>query len=102
MNLNGCLNECTCFLILVIADSSLLKSVLECSQLRVSRWKDQHPSDTEDEVAVGLSSEDEAEGLDTDPGVAHCSYSGPAREPVAPAPAAPQPAQDEVVVKKGL
>ena len=68
--LNGCLNEvtcclsqeCFCFLILVIADSSLLKSVLECSRLMASNWKDQHPSDTEDEVAVGLSSEDECRG----------------------------------------
>ena len=61
--------EYFCFLILVIADSSLLKSVLECSHLRASHWKDQHPSDTEDRVAVGLSSEDKAEGLEADPGV---------------------------------
>ena len=66
----------------------------------VSNWKDQHPTDTEDEVAVGLSSKDEAEGLEADPGVSQCSVSGPAGEPVAPILAVPQPAQDEVVVKK--
>ena len=94
------LNECFYFLLSVLADSSLLKSVLECSPLKASSWKDHHPSDMEDEVAVGLSSEDEAEGLDAVPGVSHHSFSGPARELVATATAAPQPAQDEVVVKK--
>ena len=54
----------------------------------------------EDEVAVGLSSEDKAEGLEADPGVSQCGFSGPAGETVAPTLAAPQPAQDEVVVKK--
>ena len=96
------LNKCFYFLISVLADSSLLKSVLECSPLKASSWKDHHLSDTEDEVAVGLSSEDEAEGLDAVLGVSHHSFSGPAREPVATATAAPQAAQDEVVVKRGL
>ena len=54
----------------VLADVNLLKSVLECSILKVSRWKVEHPSDTEDETLVGLSSEDEAEGLDAIPRVA--------------------------------
>ena len=54
----------------VLADVNLVKSVLECSLLKVSRWKVEHPSDTEDETLVGLSSEDEAEGLDAIPGVA--------------------------------
>ena len=94
------LNECFYFLISVLADSNLLKSVLECSPLKASSWMDHHPSDTEDEVALGLSSEDEAEGLDAVPGVSHHSFSGPARELVATAAAVPQPAQDEVVVKK--
>ena len=35
--------------------------------MKVSRWKIEHPSDTEDERNVGLSSEDEAEGLETAP-----------------------------------
>ena len=55
----------------------------ECSPLKASPWKDHHLLDTEDEVAVGLSSEDEAEGLDAVTGVSHHSFSGPAREPLA-------------------
>ena len=43
--------------------------MLECSILKVSRWKLEHPSDTEDETLVRLSSEDEAEGLDAIPRV---------------------------------
>ena len=54
----------------VLADANLLKLVLECSILKVSKWKVEHPSDTEDETLVGLSSEDEAEGLAAVPGVA--------------------------------
>ena len=38
--------------------------------MKVSHWKIEHPSDTEDEKNVGLSSEDEAEGLEAAPGVA--------------------------------
>ena len=58
------------FLISVLANEDLLKSVLECLDLVVSSWKRDHPSDTEDDVLVGLSSEDEAEGLATQPRVA--------------------------------
>ena len=65
------LNECFYFLLSVLADSSLLKSVLECSPLKASSWKDHHPLDTEDKVAVGLASEDEVEGLDAVTGVSH-------------------------------
>ena len=45
------------FFISVLADGDLLKSVLECSDLVVLTWKRDHPSDTEDNVLVGLSSE---------------------------------------------
>ena len=48
----------------VLADHDNLKSVLECSQLMRSKWKHDHPSDTEDETLVGLTSEDETEGMD--------------------------------------
>ena len=58
------------FLASVLADEDLLKSVLECLDLVVSSWKRDHPSDTKDNVLVGLSSEDKAEGLATQPGVA--------------------------------
>ena len=76
--------------------------MLECSPLKASAWKDHHPLDMEDKVAVGLFSEDEVEGLDAVTGVSHHSFSGPAGELVATAMAAPQPAQDEVVAKKRL
>ena len=55
----------------MIADADLLKSVLEMSRLLMLPYKAEHPSDTEDRLNVGLSSEDEAEGLPTDPGRAH-------------------------------
>ena len=58
------------FLISVLANEDLLKSVLECLALMVSSWKKDHPSDTEDDITVGLSSKDEAEGLATAPRVA--------------------------------
>ena len=90
-------------LISVLADRDLLKSVLECSELVTSLWKHGHPSDTEEDPAVGLSSEDEAAGLEPEPGVARHRFGGPT--PVgAPAPAEVppkvHPAEDEVVVKK--
>ena len=65
--------------------------------LKVSRWKVDHHSDTEDDEAVGLSSEDKAEGLPAAPGVARCRFGGPAPLPVPPEPCL---AEDEVVVKK--
>ena len=42
----------------VKADSNLLKMVWECSDLKVSRWKMLHPSNTEDKCTIGLTSED--------------------------------------------
>ena len=75
----------------------LLKSVLECSMLKVSRWKVDHHSDTEDDGDVGLSSEDKAEGMPATPRVARCRFGGPAPVPV---PWEPYLAEDEVVVKK--
>ena len=55
----------------MIADADLMKSVLEMSRLLTSPYKAEHPSDTEDGYEVGLLSEDEAEGLPADPGMAH-------------------------------
>ena len=48
----------------------LLKSVWETSEMKASHWKIEHPSDTEDEKNVDLSSKDEAEGLEASPGMA--------------------------------
>ena len=70
--------------------------------MKASRWKIEHPSDTEDEKNVGLSSEDEAEGLEVAPGVARRGTGQPATlEPQpAPVPAPVQLAEDEIIVKK--
>ena len=98
--MNDCLNnQHTIFS--VKADSNL-KSVWECSGLKVSWWKVEHLSNTEDEPAVGLSSEDEAEGLEAAPGVARCHFGGPPIPEAQAAPAPPEhhPTDDEVVVKK--
>ena len=65
------MDECmVSFLVSVLADEELLKSVLECLALMVSSWKKDHPFDTEDDITFGLSSKDEAEVLATAPRVA--------------------------------
>ena len=67
----------------------------------VSRWKVDHPSDTEEDIAVGLSSEDEVEGLAASPRVARCIFGEPAAAPTeVPAPLEPCPAEDKVLIKK--
>ena len=64
------------------ADTDLMKSVLEMSRLLMSPYKAEHPSDTEDGLEVGLSSEDEVEGLPADPGRARRGVmTGPAPTP---------------------
>ena len=60
----------SCFTISVVADEDNVKDVLLTSPLMVSWYRKEHPLDTEDEGDVGLSSEDEAEGLDPEAGVA--------------------------------
>ena len=101
VNMNDCLNDQHA-VFSVKADSNLLKMVWECSNLKVSQWKIQHPSDTEDKHTIGLTSEDEAEGLEAAPRVARCSFGGPPIPEAQPAPVLPQhrPADDEVVMKK--
>ena len=101
VNMNTCLNDQHA-VFSVKADSKLLKMVWECSDLKVSWWKILHPSNTEDECTIGLTSEDEAEGLEAAPGVTRCSFGGPPTLEAQPAPVLPQlhPAEDEVVMKK--
>ena len=71
--------------------------MLECSVMKMSRWKVDHHSDTEDDKHVGLSSEDEADGLPATSRVARHRFGRPAPVPV---PQEPHLAEDEVVVKK--
>ena len=65
--------------------------------MKVSRWKVDHYSDTEDDKLVGLSSEDKAEGLSATPRVVRHRFGAPAPVLVPPE---PHLAEDEVVVKK--
>ena len=82
----------------MVTDADNIKDVLEVLELMVTWWKDAHPSDTEDEVNVGLTSEDEAEGLDPEAGVA---WRGRAARGGPPQGATPTPVgEGEVVVKK--
>ena len=67
----------------VKADEDLSKYVLECSRLSRTLWKNCFPQDTEDKAAVGISSEDKANGM---PLVDH-----QVRRVVRPTPAAPAP-----------
>ena len=99
--MNNCLNDQHA-VFSVKADSNLLKTVWECSDLKVSRWKIQHLSDTEDKCTIGLTSEDEAEGLEAAPGVTRHSFGGPPAPEAQPTLVLPQhcPAEDEVVMKK--
>ena len=46
-----------------MVDEDNIKDILLTSPLMLSWYRAEHPSDTEDEGDVGLSSEDEAEGL---------------------------------------
>ena len=64
----------------------------------LSWYRKEHPSDTEDEGDVGLLSEDEAEGLDPEAGVAQRGQAARGRPPRG---ATPTPVgEGEVVVKK--
>ena len=67
----------------VKVDEDLNKYVLECSRLVHTLWKHCFPQDTEDKATIGISSEDEADGM---PLVDH-----QVRRAVRPMPAVPAP-----------
>ena len=48
----------------VRANRDLIKDVLTCQLLVASTYKERHPDDTDDPEAVGVSSEDEVEGME--------------------------------------
>ena len=50
-------------LITVKADEDLNKYIFECSRLSCTLWKHHFPQDMEDEAAIGISSEDEVDGM---------------------------------------
>ena len=69
------------FSISVAADEDNVKDVLLTSPLMVSWYRKEHPSDTEDEGGVVLSSDDEAEGLGPEAGVAWRGQAAGAGQP---------------------
>ena len=75
---NGCLY---CFLSVAL-DNDNQKMVLSVQDIRLSAHKDAHPSDSEDNVDIGLSSEEEAEDLAESPHI---------RRKFVPPPPPPQP-----------
>ena len=88
----------SCFSLSVMADEDNVKDILLTSPLMVSWYRAENPLDTEDKGDVGLSSENEAEGLDPEAEVAQKGQaSGVGRpEGVTPTPVG----EDEVLVKK--
>ena len=48
----------------VRANRELVKDVLTCQPLVASTYKERHPDDTDDPEAVGVSSEDEVDGME--------------------------------------
>ena len=51
-------------LLSIQADKQLVKDVLTCRPLENSLYKSHHPDNTDDPDTVGVSSEDEAEGME--------------------------------------
>ena len=95
---SGCLSGHFSFSVLANHDN--LKSVLECSPLMMSKWKHDHPSDTEDETLVGLTSEDEAEGVDWCEGVTRQWWVMQGPEPESRPEATAAPTGSKVLIKK--
>ena len=58
-----CIEWSLVYLLLVRANRELAKDVLTCRPFENSMYKSQHPDDTDDLDVVGMSSEDEAEGM---------------------------------------
>ena len=88
----------SCFSFSVMADEDNVKDILLTSTLMVSWHRVEHPLDMEDEGGVGLSSEDEAEGLGPEAEVAQKDQASGGGRPEG---ATPTPVgEDEVLVKK--
>ena len=74
------------YLILVRANRELVKDILTCRPLENSVYKSRHPDDTDDLDAVGMSSEDEAEGMGDILGVSRRLNKPPPAGPLLPEP----------------
>ena len=61
--MNVCTGGFCYFLFVVSVDDENSKDVLAINEVRLSAHKGEHPDDSEDYAAIGLSSEEEAEDL---------------------------------------
>ena len=76
------------YLLPVWANRELVKDVLTCRPLESSAYKSHHPDDTDDLDVVGVSSEDEAEGMGDILGVSRRLNKPPSAGPSLPEPPA--------------
>ena len=53
-----------------VRQKDLVKDVMVCGDMLMSAYKIQHPDDTDDPPDVGLSSDDEATGMEEQIGIA--------------------------------
>ena len=76
------------YLLPVQANRELVKDVLTCRPLESSVYKSHHPNDMDDPDVVGVSSEDEAEGMGDILGVSRRLNKPPSAGPSPPEPPA--------------
>ena len=79
-----------------------MKDVLTCRPLENSVYKSRHPDDTDDPDAVGMSSEDEAEGMGDILGISRRLNKPPSAGPSPPKPAVQEEEGMIKVLKKDL
>ena len=89
-------------LLSVQADKKLVKDVLTYRPLENSLYKSRHPDDTDDPDTVGVSSEDEAEGMENILGVSRRLNKPSLTEPLLPELAVPEEEGMIKVPKKDL
>ena len=85
----------------VRANKELVKDVLTYQPLIASSYKERHPDDTDDPGAVGVSSEDEAEGMEEVLGISR-RLQKPAPSPAEPSTARSGPAIPAVTKEEGI
>ena len=79
-------------LVLTVHQKDLVKDVTICHDVHMSEYKERYPDDSEDPPDVGVSSEDEAMGMEEIVGIAHgVTLSKPPPAPPAAEPSTSQP-----------
>ena len=79
-----------CVSVVVPIDEENKCMVLNIHDIRVSRHKDAHPEDSDGPEDIGLSSEEEAEGMEENISIARKYHQGPGPAPTPAAPPAPR------------